>query len=123
MGKNQKSTRLQRVLLSLFLSHSGLAAAHAVVTESSLKGEPISPQKAARVELFFNSGIELALSRIFLVSKGDVQTRLEASPGKKPGQVIIEIPPLASGEYALRYRIFAADGHLTEEIIHFHVSE
>ncbi|MEN8260021.1 MAG: copper resistance CopC family protein [Pseudomonadota bacterium] len=120
----KKSSRLLRIVfLAFVLTDAGLVSAHAVVKESSLTDSTLSPQTATQVELFFNSGIELALSQIFLVSKGDKHERLEAVPGNKPGQIIISIPPLNPGEYALRYKIFAADGHLTEDIIYFEVSQ
>ena len=73
--------------------------------------------------LTFNSGIELALSQVFLVSKGDVHQPMTVKQGRQPGQIIVELPALDPGEYALRYKVFAADGHLTEDVIHFRVSE
>jgi methionine-rich copper-binding protein CopC len=75
------------------------------------------------VLLSFNSGIEVRLSRVFIVSLGDVHTPAVIAAGKKPGQLLVEVPALAPGEYALKCRVFAADGHMTEEIIRFHVSE
>ena len=41
----------------------------------------------------------------------------------KQGQIIVHIPALESGDYALRFKVFAADGHLTEDVIHFSVSQ
>lgn len=114
---------LHGLLLAFFLMNSGAGHAHAVVKQSSLQNGTLSAGVATKVELFFNSGIELALSQIFLVSKGDKHQRLEAVLGDKPGQVVISIPPLGPGDYALRYKIFAADGHLTEDIIYFKVSQ
>jgi copper resistance protein C len=98
------------------------ALAHAVVTGSSLKDQPVKAHTAVNVVLNFNSGIEVSLSRVFLVSKGDVYQPLTIHAGSKAGQLIVELPPLAEGDYALKYRVFAADGHLTEDIIRFHVS-
>jgi methionine-rich copper-binding protein CopC len=97
--------------------------AHAVVTESSLASEPIRPHQATTVVLFFNSNVELKLSKIFLVTVGDVYHPLEAGKGKKPGEIRIKVPALEPGEYALKYKVFAADGHFTENAIRFHVSE
>jgi methionine-rich copper-binding protein CopC len=56
-----------------------------------------------------------------LVSKGDKQELLKAESGSKQGQIIVYVPPLQSGEYAIKFKIFAADGHLTEDVIHFSV--
>ena len=102
---------------------AGSVHAHAVVTESSLAHEPIKPNHATTVVLFFNAGVELALSRVFLVSKGDVFHPAEIQKGKKPGEVRIKLPGLDPGDYALKYKVFAADGHFTESVIRFNVSD
>lgn len=109
-------------LLITFL-HQPLAQAHAVVTDYSIQVDPIVANRATQVNVDFNSQIEIALSQVFLVSAGDKQTLLNIAAGKKPGQIIIDIPALATGEYALRFKVFAADGHLTEDIIHFFVTD
>ncbi len=95
--------------------------AHAVVTESSLHGPALEAQKATKVMLNFNSGVELSLSRFDLVRKGDTHEAVAATHGSKPGQIIVAIPPLSPGEYAIHYKVFAADGHLTEAVIRFSV--
>ncbi len=97
-------------------------SAHAVVTESSLKTHPIEVNHPTEVVLHFNAGVELALSKVFLVSKGDVYHPLEIAKGKKPGQMLIKVPALEEGDYAIKYKVFAADGHLTEDVIRFKVS-
>jgi methionine-rich copper-binding protein CopC len=105
----------------LVLAPPHAAQAHAVVTESSLQTQPVKPGHATTVLLQFNAGVELSLSRVFLVSKGDVYQPIEARMGKKPGEVLVPLPALAEGEYAIKYKIFAADGHLTESVIRFSV--
>ncbi|TAK61393.1 copper resistance CopC family protein [Methylobacter sp.] len=110
-------------LLFLALCQVQWAEAHAVITDYSLKIAPIHANTPAKVELSFNSQIELGLSQIFLVSKGDKHQLLSTSTGSKQGQIIIQVPPLESGDYALRFKVFAADGHLTEDVIHFSVSK
>ena len=112
----------QCVLLALALIISTDVSAHAVVTESSLKQHPIEINHPTEVALHFNAGVELALSKVFLVSKGDVYHPLEIAKGKKPGQMLIKIPALEEGDYAIKYKVFAADGHLTEDVIRFKVS-
>ena len=109
------------VCLVVLLLISTQLAAHAIVTATSLREHPIEVEKAAHVLLTFNSSLELALSRVFLVSKGDKYQQLRFEPGARPGQLLIEVPPLAAGDYALKYRILAADGHVTEDVIRFHV--
>ncbi len=106
----------------LALAASPQALAHAVVTESSLKAHPIEVNHPTEVVLNFNAGVELRLSKVFLVSKGDVYHPLEIAKGKKPGQMLIKVPALEEGDYAIKYKVFAADGHLTEDVIRFKVS-
>jgi copper resistance protein C len=109
-------------VLLLSLAYIDSLYAHAVVTNHSLKIEQPKANQAKKVELTFNSKIELGLSQVYLVSRGDKHTLLTISKGAKQGNVVVDIPPLSLGEYALRYKIFAADGHLTEDLIHFSVT-
>lgn len=106
----------------LSLAVTSQAHAHAVVTESSLNSEPIKANHATTVMLLFNSNVELSLSRVFLVSKGDVFHPATIARGKQPGELLIKLPPLEPGDYAIKYKVFAADGHLTENNIRFHVA-
>lgn len=99
------------------------AAGHAVVIENSLQNSALEANKAASIRLQFNSNVELALSRASLISKGDVEQGVTIKSDGKPGRIIAQLPPLTVGEYALRYRVFGADGHLTEDIIHFSVGQ
>ena len=107
--------------LTTLLLAGGNVSAHAIVTATSLREHPIETGKATQVVLTFNSGLELALSRVFLVSKGDHYQQLQLGPGTKPGQLTIDVPALAGGDYALKFRVLAADGHVTEDVIRFHV--
>ena len=109
-------------LLLCSLWQTSLVFAHAVVTDHSLKIKPIHANQKTKVELAFNSKVELGLSQLFLVSKGDKHQLLTAENGEKQGQIIITVPPLTVGEYAIRLKVFAADGHLTEDVIHFSVT-
>ena len=108
-------------LILLFCCYSGLVNAHAVVTDYSLKIETVSAGKPTQVKLNFNSSIELGLSQVFLVRTGDVEELLSVTAGQEPGVALIEMPALDTGDYALHYKIFAADGHITEDVIHFTV--
>ncbi|MGR9086333.1 MAG: copper resistance CopC family protein [Gammaproteobacteria bacterium] len=114
---------LQSGLLILFIVKADFILAHAVVTGYSLKLKPIHAHRKDQVELNFNSKIELGLSQVFLVRKGDVHEPLTITQGAHQGQMIIDVPPLDNGEYAIKFKVFAADGHLTEDVIHFSVSQ
>lgn len=111
------------LIFLVFILGSKLVFGHAVVTGASLKIAPLHAGKASQVSLLFNAKIELALSQFHLVKKGDIQEKLAVKPGGKRGEVIIDMPTLAVGEHALQIKVFAADGHLTEDIIHFFVIE
>jgi methionine-rich copper-binding protein CopC len=111
-------------LLSLLLltCYQSTASAHAVVTDYSLKIAPIKANKDDKVTLNFNSKIEIGLSQVFLVSTGDQLTPLTIANGEKQGQMVVNIPALTPGDYALKLKVFAADGHLTEDVIHFKIT-
>ncbi len=97
--------------------------AHAVVVGSSLPQSPVKSRTAIKVVLNFSSTVEVGLSRVFLVSKGDVQQRLAIQAGGKPGDLVVDVPALGAGDYALKYKVFASDGHLTEDVIRFRVAD
>lgn len=114
---------IKAFIFILVLMSTNNAFAHAVVTHNSLKLKPVPVNQASEVELSFNSKVELDLSEVFLVSAGDVMTGIQASPGDKPGTVILSLPALTPGEYAIKLRIFAADGHLSEDLLRFFVNQ
>jgi methionine-rich copper-binding protein CopC len=114
--------RFQLALLIWIIAQADLVCAHAVVTAYSLKSTPIHAHQEDKVQLTFNSKIELGLSQVYLVRKGDKHELLKVESGHKQGEVIVYIPALEPGEYAIKFKVFAADGHLTEDVIHFSVS-
>jgi methionine-rich copper-binding protein CopC len=116
-------TLLKLCLIALALSQANLATAHAVVTDYSLKMQPIRANQADKVVMTFNSQVEIGLSQVFLVSKGDKHALLNIGAGEKQGQLIVEVPALPPGDYAIKFKVFAADGHLTEDVIHFSVAQ
>lgn len=97
--------------------------AHAVVTDHSLKLSPVHPNRPEVVNLTFNSKIELGLSQVFLVRTGDKHEALTFAKGRHQGVININMPALEPGKYALKFKVFAADGHLTEDVIHFTVAQ
>ncbi|MDD2759426.1 MAG: copper resistance protein CopC [Methylomonas sp.] len=114
---------LQPALLALALTFSTGVFAHAVVTHNSLKLKPVPVNQASQVELTFNSKVELDLSEVFLVSAGDKMQVIPATPGAKAGTVLLDLPALEPGEYAIKLKIFAADGHLSEDLLRFFVKQ
>jgi methionine-rich copper-binding protein CopC len=94
-----------------------------VVTAHTLQEQPVKPGQPSAVALFFNSTIEFSLSKVQLVSGNDAHQTLPIKPGKKRGELLIELPALEAGNYALKYKVFAADGHLTEDVLRFRVAQ
>lgn len=109
-------------ILALLLISCTCAFAHAVVTDTSLNVTNIASNISTQIQLTFNSKIELDLSQILLVSAGDKMQLLHAKNGKRPGTIKIDLPPLKPGEYALKLKIFASDGHLSEDLVRFNVT-
>ncbi|BCX81537.1 copper resistance protein C [Methylomarinovum caldicuralii] len=115
---------MRALFLAFLMAFAALPAtawAHAVVVRSSLDRQAPVPGRATEVHLFFNSDVEPLLSIVYLVSSGDRKQSLELRHGPKPGELIIALPPLTPGEYALQYKVFAADGHITEDVLKFNV--
>lgn len=110
-------------LLFVSLAQVNQVHAHAVVTQSSLNENAVLAGQKSQIELTFNARVELSLTQVLLVSVGDKKQTLSTEPGGKPGHIIIKLPALSSGEYALQLIVFAADGHLSEDLIRFSVIE
>jgi len=95
--KSKKGVNVKIIYLGLLLwlsAYMPILNAHAVVTDYSLKIEPIKAEQSGSVSLDFNSKIELGLSQVFLVSKGDQLSPLTISRGNKQGQMLVAIPAL-----------------------------
>ncbi len=113
--------KLRLVFLLYFLLLPVIVNAHAVLEQDSLQIPPLAVQKSAEIKLRFNSSVEANLARFFLISEGDQQHLLVSHAGQTAGEVRVLIPPLPMGKYALKFKIFATDSHLTEDVIYFFV--
>jgi hypothetical protein len=98
-----------------------LVAAHAVLTKTSVNLEAVPADAATSIVLSFNSRIEPAFTTAVLVDADRHERPLATRPREAPGEVAVELPPLSTGRYALRYRVLAADGHVTEAMLRFRV--
>lgn len=96
------------------------AGAHAVLTGSSLGKGALAPQTATPVTLTFNAGIESGLTKVVLRGAGDDRV-LTTQPGAKASEVVVDVPALPAGTYALHYKVLAVDGHVTESVLRFKV--
>lgn len=112
--------------LSLVLATPGMAASHAIVLESSLPHDAVLTQVPARVMLRFNGRIEQGLSRATLTSEGRPPMPLPIVRDAPEAQraidrLVLSLPSLSPGSYVIRYRVLAADGHITEGALGFTV--
>ena len=99
------------------------ARAHAIVLESSPARDAQLTSAPERVVLRFNSKIEHGLSRATIEPAGGRPVALvsTASAEKRPApdRLVLPLRPLGPGTYVVRYRVLAADGHLTEGALRF----
>lgn len=107
---------------AILVALPAVAGAHAVITRSSIGDEPLAAGKPTEVTLHFNSAIETSHSSVQLVGAGGEETPLALVAGAHaPGTLVVALPALEAGSYALRYRVLAADGHMTESVLRFRV--
>ena len=103
----------------------GPAGAHAIILES----EPAAGAKLAdpppRIYLRFNSKIEKRLSRVTLAAEDGrpVPLVVKTDGSEKPDRIVLLLGLLRPGAYAVRYKVLAADGHITEGALRFIVLE
>lgn len=125
-------TGLARALaLSLLLSTaaSGAAWSHAIAigvyyeSGESFSDHPVPADTETRILVRFNANIERGFVSAALVGRGGAERPVRAATHPRPGTVIFTLPPLPPGRYVLRYKVLAADGHLTEDVIRFTVAE
>ena len=113
---------LTALLLSGLLAGSaGPARAHAIVLEASPSHDAVLTAPPARVILRFNSKIEHALSRVTIETAAGrpVALPVARAGGEDAARLIVPLSPLAPGVYIVRYRVLAADGHVTEGALRF----
>ena len=99
------------------------SAAHAIVLESSPAHDAALAESPARIVLRFNSRIEAALSRVTIETVNGKPVALPAArdAGGEVNRLVVPVGPLAPGTYIVRYRVLAADGHVTEGALRFSV--
>jgi copper resistance protein C len=98
------------------------AFAHAILTRASLGEQVVKADTATVVTLQFNTGIETSFTKVALVTASGEERALDIAAGSAPGKMTVSLPPLAAGAYGLRYKVLAADGHVTESLLRFKVA-
>ena len=119
---------LRAALALVFALACGFAAAprvlaHAIVLESSPTHDAVLTESPGRIILRFNSRIEAALSRVTIKAVNGKAVALPAArdAGPEANRLVVPVGPLPPGIYVVRYRVLAADGHVTEGALRFSV--
>ncbi|MGH8524897.1 MAG: copper resistance CopC family protein [Gammaproteobacteria bacterium] len=96
--------------------------AHAILIDSTVHQDARLTAAPKTIRLRLNSRIEHGLSRFTLERNGRQEgTALQAEP-RGPDRILVHLPALAPGTAVLRYRVLAADGHITEGVLRFHLT-
>jgi methionine-rich copper-binding protein CopC len=103
----------------------GAAAAHAIILESEPASGATLAEPPARIYLRFNSKLEKRLSRVTLTAAAGrpVPLPVAADGSEKPDRIVLPLGALRPGAYVVRYKVLAADGHITEGALRFTVLE
>lgn len=118
--------RLAALALAVTLSLPAAAPGHAIVLESSPAHDAVLSLPPDRVVLRFNGRIEHALSRATIEEVGGHPVPLPVSSGASglppgPDRLVFRLRPLPAGTYVARFKVLAADGHITEGALRFTV--
>jgi|ERR1700722_3119189 methionine-rich copper-binding protein CopC len=110
---------LLTVIFSAIVLVPKFALAHAVLLTSTPSAHATVKGPEIAVHLKFNSRIDGAHSRLFLVdSSGKVQT-LTLAQQNAPDTLAAESVKVSSGGYTIRWQALAGDGHITRGEIPF----
>ena len=103
----------------------GAAAAHAIILESEPAPGAKLVEPPPRIYLRFNSKIEKRLSRVTLTAADGrpVPLVVKADGSEKADRIMLPLGALRPGDYVVRYKVLAADGHITEGALRFTVLE
>jgi len=101
------------------------AAAHAIILESEPARDAKLAESPTRIYLRFNSKIEKRLTRVSISATDGraVPLPVVADGSQAPDRISLPLAPLRSGAYVVRYKVLAADGHITEGALRFSVLE
>lgn len=110
---------LLAAIFSVIVLAPKFALAHAVLLASTPSAHATVKGPEIAVHLKFNSRIDGAHSRLYLVDpSGKVQT-LTLAPQDAPDTLAAEGVKLSAGGYTIRWQALASDGHITRGEIPF----
>lgn len=98
------------------------AHAHAIILQATPRHEESLPNPK-RLVLRFNSRLEKPLCSVQLVGpRQKTIALLRQAPETAADTLAYALPPLEPGVYQARWKVMAADGHVTEGIVLFTVT-
>jgi copper resistance protein C len=111
------------LVLALLLLLPATLAAHAVLVKSTPMRRATVATSPPRVELVFNERLEPAYSTVSVWTTTNVRVDVgKALVGPEdPRRLSADLPPLAEGQYVVRFRVLSVDGHLVEGTVPFAV--
>ncbi len=88
---------------------------HAIVMESSPSDGQVLMAPPSRLVIRFNSRIVHALSRVILVGpdRHEIHLQLSNAGSPVPDRLVLPLPTLTPGTYAVQWQVLSEDGHLT----------
>jgi methionine-rich copper-binding protein CopC len=120
--RSRTSLRVAAALLAALAP--AVAAAHALLLESTPADGAVLAAAPPRAVLRFDSRIERRLARAVLTGPDGRAVALAVDPAgadAHPDELALVLPALGPGEYRLAYHVLAVDGHATPGQIRFTV--
>lgn len=111
---------LRVLLAAALLLLPRLAAAHAILEESTPAAGAVLHPGPVDVTLRYNSRIDRDRSRLTLISSGHAQEPVSIAPDPRPDILACHLT-LAEGAYTIRWQVLAVDGHITRGDVPFTV--
>jgi methionine-rich copper-binding protein CopC len=102
-----------RVFVAALALAPALALSHALLQKTEPGRRAVLGQAPAQVRLWFNEKLEPAFSSIAVTdARGAPVTQDKARvAADNPKLLVLDLPPLGPGEYAVSYQVLSVDGH------------
>jgi methionine-rich copper-binding protein CopC len=99
------------------------ADAHALLLKTAPPKRAVLREAPRQIELWFNERLEPAYSTVKVSSKSGAAVSAGAATigGQDAKRLWLTLPPLAPGEYLVRFRVLSVDGHLAEDSFTFSI--
>jgi methionine-rich copper-binding protein CopC len=116
--------RLARALVALAaVVLPQIAQAHALLLRTSPPRRAVLQDPPKQIQLWFNERLEPAYATITLFNGtgATVSTARATAAAEDRRRVTLDVPPLPSGRYTVRFRVLSVDGHVVEDSFPFSV--